>query len=371
MKELPQRSQSIDVLRGLTLALMIIVNMSISEDKSYGPLLHATWHGLTLTDLVFPTFLFVVGTALSFTLERYQSLGNAAVLRKIFTRTALIFLCGFLLYWFPFFAVDKAGQLALLPLENTRILGVLQRIALAYGFASLILHYGKRQGAIVFGVLALLGYWWVMASFGDYTLAGNAALKLDRLVLGDSHMYRGEGVPFDPEGLLGTLPAIVHVLAGYYAGRFVRDKGTTFETIAKLMMLGAVGVVIALCWSSVFPFNKKLWTSSYVLCAVGVDLCVLALLVYVIDLLALRRWSYFFVVFGKNTLFIYLFAEVLMSIGWIAHIGNLALFDWIFNNGFQWWAGDKNGSLLFAVVFMLGCWLVGYAMDKRRIYIKL
>ncbi len=371
MSPLPQRSQAIDVLRGLTLALMIIVNMSISEEKSYGPLLHASWHGLTLTDVVFPTFLFVVGTALSFTLEKYQSLGNPALLGKVLVRTALIFLCGYLLYWFPFFEIDKAGHLALLPIANTRILGVLQRIALAYCFAVLILHYGKRQGAIVFSIVALLGYWWIMAAFGDYTLKGNAALKLDQLLLGESHMYRGEGIPFDPEGILGTLPAIVHVLAGYFAGRFVRDKGASFETIAKLMMAGAIGVVIALSWSSAFPLNKKLWTSSYVLCTLGIDLCLLALLVYVIDLLALRRWSYFFEVFGRNTLFLYLLAEILMSIAWLAHVGNQALFDWIYRAGFQWWAGDKNGSLLFALAFMLACWLVGYAMDKKRIYIKL
>jgi predicted acyltransferase len=371
MSALVQRSEAIDVLRGMTLALMIVVNMSISEDKSYGPLLHAVWHGLTLTDLVFPTFLFVVGTAMSFTLEKYQNLGHAALLQKVFWRTALIFLCGYLLYWFPFVEFDKAGQLALLPLAKTRILGVLQRIALAYGLAALLLHYGKQRGAIVFSVVTLLGYWWIMAVAGDYTLGGNAAVKLDLYLLGEAHLYRGEGVPFDPEGLLGTLPSVVNVLAGYFAGRLLRDRGPGFESIAKLMLWGAVLIALALCWSAVFPLNKKLWTSSYVLCGIGVDLCLLALLVYVIDVLALRRWTYFFEVFGKNTLFIYLLAEILMSTLWLGHVGKLALFDWLYLNAFQWWAGDKNGSLLFALVFMLGCWQIGYVMDKKQIYIKL
>jgi len=371
MSALPPRSPSIDVMRGLTLALMIVVNMSISEEKSYAPLLHAVWHGLTLTDLVFPSFLFVVGAAMSFTLEKYQSLGDAAVLTKIGKRTLLIFLCGYLLYWFPFFEFNAAGRLSLLPLEKTRILGVLQRIALCYGCAALILHYGREKAAVVFSVVALLAYAWIMASFGDYTLKGNAALKLDLLLLGEAHMYHGEGIAFDPEGLLGTLPSIVNVLAGYLAGRFVRVKGPGFEAIAKLLMLGAGCILVALSWSSFFPLNKKLWTSSYTLCAIGIDLAVLAILVYVIELRQWRGWTYFFEVFGKNTLALYLFAEVLMSIGWLAHVGNLALFDWLYNNGFQWWAGDKNGSLLFALVFMLGCWLVGYAMDKKRLYIKL
>ena len=371
MSGLQQRSESLDVMRGLTLALMIVVNMSISEDKSYAPLLHAVWHGLTLTDLVFPSFLFVVGTAMSFSQKKYQGQGDAAVLKKIFTRSALIFLCGYLLYWFPFFEFDKTGQLALLPLHKTRILGVLQRIALCYGCASLILHYGKERGALLYCALALLGYWALMATFGDYSLKGNAALRLDLLLLGESHMYHGEGIAFDPEGILGTLPSIVNVLAGYLAGRFLREKGAGFETIAKLMMLGALCLAVALCWSSVFPLNKKLWTSSYALCAIGIDLFVLALLVYLIDLRKLRGGSHFFQVFGRNTLFIYLLSEVLQTIFWLAHVGDQALFDWLFSRGFQWWAGDKPGSLAFALVFMLSCWLVGWAMDRKRIYIKL
>lgn len=366
-----QRSQAIDVMRGLTLALMIVVNMSISEEKSYGPLLHAAWNGLTLTDLVFPSFLFVVGAAMSFTLEKYQSLGDAAVLRKVLTRTALIFLCGYLLYWFPFFGMDKTGSLFLLPLETTRIMGVLQRVALCYGCASLILHYGKVTGSVVFSLVALLGYGWILAGLGDLSMAGNAEIKLDRLILGEAHMYHGEGMAFDPEGILSTLPAVVNVLAGYFAGRLARTKGPGFETIAKLMMVGTVCVAVALCWTGFLPFNKKLWTSSYALCTIGIDLFVLAWLVYVIDFRKITHWTYFFQVFGKNTLFIYLLSEVLQTILWSTHVGTQALFEWIYSNAFQWWAGNKPGSLVFALAFMLSCWLVGYALDKKRIYIKL
>lgn len=371
MTPTPARAQSVDTLRGLTLALMIIVNMSISEEKSYAPLLHAVWHGLTLTDLVFPTFLFVVGTSLSFSLEKYQGLGHRQVLRKVFTRTVLIFLCGYLLYWFPFFQTDSAGHWGPIPLENTRILGVLQRIALSYCFASLIVHFGNVRAAAVYCVLALLGYWWIMATWGDYTLAGNTAIQLDKALLGVSHMYKGEGVPFDPEGLLGTIPSVVNVLAGYFAGRFLRTCGTNYEVVAKLLMAGVVCVTIALCWSAFFPLNKKLWTSSYVLCTIGIDLCVLATLTYVIDIASVKKWATFFEIFGKNTLFLYLVSEVVSTVFWVAHVGDIALFDWLYLNGFQWWAGDKAGSLAFAVAFMLVCWLVGYAMDKRRIYIRL
>src|SRR5207249_4133159 len=136
--------------------------------------------------------------------------------------------------------------------------------------------------AISFGLGALLGYWWVMHAFGDYSLAGNAAIKLDKLVLGEAHMYHGEGVAFDPEGILSTLPAIVNVLAGYLAGRFIRDRGTNGGTIVKLLLAGTACVVLSLWWNTVFPINKKLWTSSYVLCTVGIDLGVLAIIVYLV-----------------------------------------------------------------------------------------
>lgn len=368
-RALGNRFLAIDVMRGLTLALMIVVNLQIGAGKSYPQLLHAQWDGLTLTDLVFPTFMFVVGTSLSFTLEKYQRLGDAALLRKVLTRTALIFLCGYLLYWFPFFRVDAAGHLVLRPISHTRIFGVLQRIAIGYGAAALIVHYGKRTGAVAFGVAALLAYWWLMHAFGDYSLAGNAEIRLDKLVLGEAHMYHGEGVAFDPEGILSTLPAIVNVLAGYLAGYFVRQRGAT--TIARLLLAGAACVLLALWWDSVFPINKKLWTSSYVLCTVGIDLGVLAALLYLLPQGATRGWTYFFEVFGRNTLVIYLLSESAEKLLHMARIGQQSVLDWVYAAGFAPWAGDKAGSLLYSIAYMLCCWTVAYAMDRKRIYVRL
>jgi predicted acyltransferase len=363
-KNFQQRSQAIDVMRGLTVAVMIMVNMSGYQPYTYAPFLHANWHGLTMTDLVFPTFMFVVGIALSYTLGKYQAMGNAAVLKKIFTRTAMIFLAGYLLYWFPFFEYNNAGHLSLLPLSETRILGVLQRLALGYCAASLILHYGKERGAIIFSVIALFGYWALMYYFGDYTLAGNAVLALDRWVMRDK-------MGFDPEGILSTLPAIVNVIGGYFAGRFIQHKGPTYETIANLMLVGIACIVIAMIWNSEFPINKKLWTSSFVCVTIGIDLLAMAILIYIIDMLALRRGAYFFEVFGKNTLFIYLFSELVMISFSRIYIGQELMMDWIYSHVYQPWAGDKNGTLLFALTVTLGCWLLAYAMDKKRIYIKL
>lgn len=369
------RSVAIDVMRGLTLALMIVVNMSISEATAFAPLLHATWHGLTLTDVVFPSFLFVVGAAMSYTLPRYQAIGAAAVWRKVAQRTALIFLCGYLLYWFPFVQFDAAGHLAMRPLSGTRILGVLQRIALAYGIASLLLHHGGQRAAVVYSVLALLGSWWVMAHFGDYTLQGNAGLRLDRWLLGEAHLYKGEGIPFDPEGVLGTFPAVVQVLAGFGAARLVQQGGASLATVGRLMVVGTGCVLLAAAWHGLLPINKKLWTSSYVVCTIGIDLLVLAVLVWLIDLRrpgrAAARWTWFFEVFGRNTLFIYLLSELVSTVLWLTPVAKQPAFEWLYTAGFRPWAGVKSGGLAYALAFMLACWLVAWAMDRRKLYIKL
>ncbi|HEY2400917.1 MAG TPA: heparan-alpha-glucosaminide N-acetyltransferase domain-containing protein [Steroidobacteraceae bacterium] len=371
MPPLANRFRAIDVLRGLTVALMIVVNMQIGPGRSYVPLLHAPWNGLTPTDVVFPTFLFVVGAALSFTLGKYAALGDAAFLRKVATRTALIFLCGFLLYWFPFYKADTTGHFGFAPLSQTRVFGVLQRIAIGYGVASLIIYYGGRVGAIAFSVIALLGYWALMHAYGDYSMAGSAEIRFDKWVLGEAHMYHGEGVAFDPEGILSTLPSMVNVLAGYLAARFVRERGTSRSTLVRLLLAGAFCVGLALWWDTVFPINKKIWTSSFVLCTVGIDLVVLAILICVVPEAQERRWTYFFEVFGRNTLAIYLLAELGQTVLETIHIRQITLYEWLWATGFAPWAGDKPGSLLCAVAYMLGCWVVAYAMDRRRIYIKL
>lgn len=369
MRPLENRSLAIDVLRGMTLALMIVVNMSFG-DASYGPLMHAQWNGFTLTDLVFPTFLFVVGLSQSRSLARYEAQGRAVLLGKALRRTALIFLCGYLLYWYPFIDLGKPGW-ELLPISGTRILGVLQRIALGYFFAVLVLHFLRDRGAIVFSVLALAGYWAILSWCGDLTLAGNAVLKLDRAVLGEDHLWRGEGIPFDPEGILSTLPAIVNVIVGYFAGKLLQQKGPCWESIARLMLAGAVLVVAALTWGCWFPVNKKLWTSTFVLLTVGIDCAVLGVLVYALDLRNWRLGARFFEVFGRNTLVLYLVSEVFQTNLWITHVNGKPTSLWLFEDVFAPTFGRPNGALFYALLFMLCCWAVGWVMDRRGIYVRM
>ncbi|QHS62305.1 acyltransferase family protein [Chitinophaga agri] len=368
----PQRFLPLDVFRGLTVCFMIIVNTP-GWDTSYDMLNHAQWHGCTPTDMVFPSFLFAVGNAMSFSMRKFQQLDDKTVLSKIFRRTILIFLLGFLMYWLPFVRHTPAG-LEFIPLSDTRILGVLQRIALCYCFASLLIHYLPKKAVWAVSAVLLLGYWAIMYTFGDpadrYSLTGNAAILFDKFVMGDSHLYHGEGIAFDPEGLLSTFPAIVNVIAGYYTGLFVQEYGKTGKGLGKLVQAGGFLIVLAVLWDAQFPINKKLWTSSYVLFTVGIDLLLLSLLIYIIDFRKLEGWTGFFTVFGKNPLFLYLLSEVVVIFLYFFQIGGVSVYKAINAGIFQQIAPGKPGSLLFALVFMLFCWSVGKILDKKRIYVR-
>ena len=247
---------------------------------------------------------------------------------------------------------------------------MLQRIALGYGLGAIIIKYGRARGALVLCAAALLGYWAILATWGDYTLAGNAVLKLDRFLLGEAHLYHGEGVAFDPEGLLSTMPAVVNTIAGYFAGRFVLERGPTYETVAKVMMAGAFSVTVALAWNPVFPINKKIWTSSFVVLTVGIDLLVVGVLVFLIEIRKATWWTYPFEVFGRNTLFVYLVSEVGVTLLFTFRIGGRPAYQAIYSGVFDPIAAGAVGSLLFALTWTAICWLVGYGLDRRGIYIR-
>jgi predicted acyltransferase len=377
MSTAKERFLSLDVFRGMTICFMIIVNTPGSGASPFSPLEHAAWHGFTPTDLVFPSFLFAVGNAMSFSLGKYREISNSAFLAKVFKRFALIFLIGYLMYWFPFFRLDDAGHITGAPIANTRILGVLQRIALCYLFASLMIHYLSTRTAVIVSVLLLIGYWILLLIFGDhaqpYSMLGNAGLYLDKFLMGDNHLYHGEGVPFDPEGWLSTLPAIVNVFIGYMAGRFIQLKGKGYETISRLMLTASLLIFLALWWNMIFPINKKLWTSSFVLLTTGIDLLLISALIYIVEIKKLNNanWTRFFVVFGKNPLFIYILSEILVTIFYMIRITpGQSFFNWINDVLFQVIAPGAVGSFLFAISYMLLCWAVGWWLDKRRIYIK-
>ncbi len=370
-----QRYSALDIFRGMTICFMIIVNTPGNGATTYDPLEHAQWNGFTPTDLVFPSFMFAVGNAMSFSLKKWAELSNGQVIWRILKRTLIIFLLGYLMYWFPFVTWNDNHQLVASPISHTRIMGVLQRIALGYFFASLMVRYLKQSTILTLSLILLLVYWLILLMGGDqndpYNMLTNAGTRLDLWLLGSNHLYHGEGVAFDPEGVLSTMPAIVNVTFGYLAGRWIQEKGNTFEGLAKLLLAGIFVVAIALCWDWYFPVNKKLWTGSFVLLTVGIDCCILGLIIYITEFLQRKKWGYFFEVLGKNPLFIYLLSELGVTLLWFFSVGETRqpLYSWIYQHIFKN-AGDYFGSFLFAVSVMLTCWFVAYILHKRKIYVR-
>jgi predicted acyltransferase len=369
-----QRFPALDIFRGMTICFMIIVNTPGGE-TSYAPLQHAHWNGFTPTDLVFPSFMFAVGNAMSFAFKKWAALTESQVFGRILKRTVIIFLLGFLMYWFPFVHYNEHHQLVANSFGDTRIMGVLQRIALGYFFASLMVRYLKQNTVLTLSLIFLLLYWLILLMGGDsgdpYNMLTNAGTRLDLWLFGPNHLYHGEGVAFDPEGVLSTLPAIVNVTFGYLAGKWIQEKGNTYEGLAKLLLAGVFLIVLALCWDWYFPINKKLWTGSFVLLTVGIDCCLLAVIIYITEFLQRKKWGYFFEVFGKNPLFIYLLSELGATLLWFFSVGEKhePLYRWIYRNIYQG-AGDYFGSFLFAISVMLVCWLVGYILNKKKIYVR-
>jgi predicted acyltransferase len=371
-----QRFFSLDVFRGLTICLMIIVNTPGKGAHLYPYLVHAKWLGFTLADLVFPSFLFAVGNAMSFSLKKLEFENQKNFLTKVFKRAVIIFLIGYLLYWFPFFSQSPEGALTIKPFSETRIMGVLQRIAICYLASALIVYYFSQRAAWIISAVLLLIYWGILYVFGDagkeLMIEGNAVIKLDIFLLGENHVYKKDIVPFDPEGILSTFPAIVNVLAGYWVGAFIQRKGKTYECLLYLLLIGGFAILGALGWQLLFPISKKLWTSSFVLFTVGIDMWLLSLLIYWIEIKKRNLVAHFFSVAGKNPLVIYLLSELLYIVLTLVRLPTgLSVFEWISIEIFQRVIPGPMGALTTAIAFMLLCWLAVWWLDRKKIYIRI
>jgi predicted acyltransferase len=367
-----KRYLSLDVLRGLTVAFMIIVNSPGNAAASYSQLRHAVWHGFTLTDLVFPTFLFVVGNAMSFTMGKYDKEEQKSFLVKVFRRSVIIYAIGIFLNAYPFFTIVD-NHYTLIDFTTIRLVHVLGRIAICYCVVSLMIYYAGPVTAYAVSGVSLVLYWWILYQFGEspdpYGLAGNAVTKLDVMILGTKHIWHGEGVPFDPEGLLSTLPAIANVTAGYFVGQYIQRGGVS-KSVVRLAVAGVLLVAAAGLWDQVLPINKKLWTSSYVLITVGLDLVILSMLLYIIEVAKIRRGLWFFEIFGRNPLILYVLSYLIIKLLYYIRVGDGNAKDWIYQSVFGRLASPAFSSLLFSVSIMMIVWIAGYFMDKRRVYIK-
>jgi predicted acyltransferase len=369
MAKSSNRLVSLDIFRGLTVAFMIIVNTPGSWDYVYAPLRHAEWNGCTPTDLVFPFFLFIVGVSTWYSLKKYgHEISSGSVLR-IVRRTVTIFAIGLLLAIFPYFGRDYS---------SLRIMGVLQRIALAYGIASMLCLTIRRDYLWIVVAVILLLYWALLAFFGGadpFSLEANLVRKVDIALLGKNHLYTGFGIPFEPEGLLSTLPAVGTVIIGYYTGELIGKKSASSKTVLKLLLLGAGSAGLGLLWNLLFPINKPLWTSSYVLFSAGLAMALLSLIYLIADVWKIQRWGTFFMVFGMNALFAYflsgIWTRLMLFIKIQSGTSKITLYTWFYEKVCVPVAGHMNGSLMFALVQVLLIWGLALILYRKKILIRL
>lgn len=369
-----ERLLSLDIFRGITIAGMVLVNNAGDWQSIYPPLRHAEWHGWTPTDLVFPFFLLIVGLSIPIALEKRRSAGGtmADLYWKIARRTLLIFAIGLFLNWFPPTS-DPLGRLM-----NLRIPGVLQRIALGYGFAAIIYLRLGRPAIWRLAALLLGGYWLLLKlvpapgyAAGDLTREGSLPSWVDRTLL-PGHIYRPE---YDPEGILSTIPAIVTALIGVLAGQWLREKRDGMERVAGLFAAGMLLLLGGYVWNGLFPINKALWTSSYVLFTAGLGLLLFALCYWLVDLRGVRRWAWPFVIFGVNALALFILsgmmADILTEIHLTTPDGTTeTLRSFLYRRLFTSWLGPLNASLAYAVSYVIFWWGVMWVFYRRKIFLR-
>ncbi|NOZ04163.1 MAG: DUF5009 domain-containing protein [FCB group bacterium] len=378
MNDNVKRLVSLDAFRGLTIAFMILVNTPGSWNYVYSPLLHAyfkhdwrNWFGCSPTDLVFPFFLFIVGVAMRFSFKRYNYEISPELTKKIIGRTITIILFGLALNAYPFIRQDWDWS-------TFRILGVLQRIGLAYGAAAFLCLYFNRKKLSIISVGILLGYWFFLGVFGGadpYGVETNLVRKIDMAILGENHLWRGLGLAFDPEGLFSTLPAIVTVIIGYMIGTVIQLSSNYRDTVKKMLRWGGMGVVAGWLWGFLFPINKPLWTSSYVVYTAGWAVLMLALFIWLIDIKHNRKIVKPLVIFGTNSIFVFvatgLWVKSIIRFRYTLNGESVNGYTYLYETVFVPLAGNLNGSLLFALFHVFMWWLVLYWLYRKKIFIKI
>jgi predicted acyltransferase len=397
-----ERLVSLDVFRGLTVAGMLLVNDPGTWSAIYPPLRHAEWHGWTPTDLIFPFFLFIVGitTQLSISARRARGDDERAVRRQIFRRAGLIFLFGLLINGFPFFtwgnlpgnAEPSFMERIVDRLLDWRIMGVLQRIALAYLISALIATRATIRTQVIVTAALLFGYWLVMTVLPVPGTNGTpGALLLDRpettmaaywdrffldwtrFGLGN-HIWSGS-VTWDPEGFLSTAGAVATALLGNLVGRWIGQQKPLLERVAAMFAAGTIGMVLGLMWNWVFPINKGIWTSSYVLFTAGMATVALATIMWLVDIQNRRGWTKPFVVYGMNPMAAFVgsavMARLIYSILRVDSNGqSISLQSWIYQTAFASWLSPMTASLAFAVAFVTFWYAVLALLYRRNIFFR-
>lgn len=366
---------SLDVFRGATIGAMVLVNNPGTWSAIYPPLEHAAWHGWTFTDTIFPFFIFIMGIAIPIALERRRAAGQAGVglYLQLARRTAALFGLGLFLALFPFYNWMKGEWIQI---SDMRIMGVLQRLALCFFFASILFLWLRPRGLLIAAFTLLLGYWGLMmwGGRGDLSPEGNFSGLIDRLVLGP-HMWKGSA-HYDPEGLLSTLPSIATCLFGVLTGQLIQSAKSNEAKVAEMLVWGFVLLTLGWMWGGLFPINKPIWTSSYAVFMSGMAMCVLGVCYWLIDIKGSSWWTKPFVIFGVNALALFVGSGMLgrvlnMVPGGTTPDGKLiSLKGTIYEGVFAPLASPMNASLLFAICF-IGLWLfLMWLLYRKNIFIK-
>lgn len=386
MKTTNQRLLALDILRGITIAGMILVNNPGSWGSVYAPLRHASWNGLTPTDLVFPFFMFIMGISTYISLRKYNFEWTPGTIRKIVKRTVVIFAIGLGIAWFSLFCrtwnglsgeeLSFGSRLAqsVWTFDKIRILGVLQRLALSYGVTAIIALFVRHKHIPLLIVSLLAGYFLILLFGKGFEYNETNILSIvDRAVLGLNHMYKDNGI--EPEGLLSTIPAIAHVLIGFCCGKLLVEVQDVREKLLRLFLIGTALSFLGFLLDYGCPINKKIWSPTFVLTTCGLASSFLALLIWIIDVKGYKKWSRFFESFGINPLFMYVVAAVLSILLGSVHIPYgekmISLHGYCYNGLLQPLFGDYLGSLVFAVLFVTLVWVIGFGLYKKKIYIKI
>ena len=383
------RLLSLDILRGITIAGMILVNNPGSWTGIYAPLRHAEWNGLTPTDLVFPFFMFIMGISTYFSLRKFQFKMSGHLMWKIVRRTLLIYLIGLGIEWFGNFCYGLAGSDPMLPLwdricvsansfAHLRLVGVMPRLAICYFLGSLIAVTVKHKlipwlvGVILvaYGIILFVGHGYEFSH-------ENIIYAFDSAILGDAHMYGGLTVDgtnmvFDPEGLLSTLPCVAHVLIGLMCGEAIMKTKDNNRRSSAMLLVGVVLTFSGLLLSYGLPLNKNIWSPTYVLTTCGLAASLLGLLIWVIDIKGHTAWCKFFEAFGINPLFLYVLGEVLCIVFCSVSISGTTIREWICMGMLLPVVGDEYvASCLYAMLFVIINWSIGYILYRKKIYIKI
>ncbi|MDX1677868.1 acyltransferase family protein [Arsukibacterium sp.] len=378
-----QRLLALDVLRGLTITAMILVNNPGSWNYVYGPLRHAPWHGWTITDLIFPFFIVIVGISLQLSLQHRRQQSRRQLIGHAAGRSLKLIGLGLFLALFYFSVADPAAGYLQQKLQSLRWLGVLQRIGLVYVLTVLIVLYCGTRGRLAWlcglSAVYLFAMWYLPYQdsqgnrFSGLLESGNNfAAWLDHTVLGAAHVYYRTATPFafDPEGIWSTLPATASCLSGVLLGQWLQTERSLAQKIRGLLLAGVVAVWLAELWHFSLPINKNLWTPSFVLLSSGYCAIALAACIWLCDIKRWRRWSAPFVVFGANAILFFMLAGISSRLLVMIPVGDELLKGWLFKQLFQPLFGDLNGSLAFALVFLLLSYLLMHWCYRRGVIFK-